>query len=78
MITELCLTDFLNVILKGGKLTDLDLLKALFLQVLNAVAATHEAGLCHLDIKLENLLVAKDYSLRLCDYGFSRPTEKNL
>ena len=78
MITELCLTDFLNVILKVGKLTDLDLLKALFLQVLNAVTATHEAGLCHLDIKLENLLVAKDYSLRLCDYGFSRTTEKNL
>ena len=52
--------------------------EALFLQVLNAVTATPEAGLCHLDIKLENLLVAKDYSLRLCDYGFSRPTEKNL
>ena len=76
MITELCLTDFFEVISNGGAISDLELLRALFSQIVTAVAATHYSGLCHLDIKLENVLVAKDCSLRLCDYGFARPADK--
>ena len=78
MITELCLTDLFEVISVGGAISDLELLRALFSQIVTAVAATHDSGLCHLDIKLENVLVAKDFSLRLCDYGFARLADKQI
>lgn len=28
--------------------------------------------MCHLDIKLENVLISQDNSLRLCDFGFAK------
>lgn len=43
----------------------------LFKQILVGVKATHQANLCHLDIKLDNILVAQDYSMRLADYGLA-------
>ncbi len=40
-----------------------------------AVEATHNAGICHLDIKLENILVAQDYTVKLCDFGLAKSTD---
>lgn len=71
MVSELCRTDLYELIEQRGAITDTQLLKGLFSQVVSAVNATHKAGICHLDIKLENILISQEFSLRLCDYGFA-------
>ena len=40
--------------------------------IIKAVSDLHKKGICHRDIKLENILiVGNDYILKLCDFGFS-------
>lgn len=33
-----------------------------------------QAGYAHMDIKLENILIADDGTLKFCDFGFAQPT----
>ena len=33
----------------------------------------NQAGFAHMDIKLENILIADDGSLKFCDFGFAAP-----
>jgi len=40
-------------------------------QVSRAVEYLHNIGVAHRDIKLENILIADDLSVRLIDFGFS-------
>lgn len=79
IVSELCKTDLFDVIASNGHLLqEPELLMGLFSQVLEAVNATHKAKMCHADIKLENILVAFDHSLRLCDYGFAKSLQMPL
>lgn len=41
-----------------------------FKQLLSALSALHNLGYAHRDIKPENIFVAKDFSLKLGDFGF--------
>mmetsp|Transcript_38558 Transcript_38558/g.58705 ORF Transcript_38558/g.58705 Transcript_38558/m.58705 type:complete len:171 (+) Transcript_38558:250-762(+) len=41
-----------------------------------ALKFMHSAGVMHRDIKPDNMLLAKDNSLRICDFGLSRSFEK--
>jgi 5'-AMP-activated protein kinase catalytic alpha subunit len=45
--------------------------------LLRAIAACHDAGFAHMDIKLDNILLAADGSLRLTDFGMSIKSERN-
>lgn len=76
MVSELCRSDLYDLVSSHGAVTDKLLLKGLFSQVVSAVNATHHAGICHLDIKLENILIADDYTIRLCDFGFATSLTK--
>lgn len=58
LVTELCVVDLFDVVAENRGIKNLALLKCLYWQVIRAVQATHEAGLCHLDLKPENFLVA--------------------
>ena len=78
MFTELCRSDLFDIVADKGAVADPDLLRSLFSQLMQAVEATHKEGLAHLDIKLENVLVANDFSLRLCDFGFARKADSRL
>jgi serine/threonine protein kinase len=78
MMSELCRCDLYSIIEQKGAISDTHLLKGLFAQVVSAVDATHKAGICHLDIKLENFLVSQEFNLKLCDYGFAALLNKPI
>lgn len=45
-------------------------------QLAEGVKALHyQAGLAHMDIKLENILISKTGNLKICDFSFSIPIQ---
>jgi serine/threonine protein kinase len=50
----------------------------LFRQILSAVGYAHEQGIVHRDIKPGNVLVARDGSVRLLDFGIAKILDADL
>ncbi len=51
----------------------------IFMQILDAVDYMHShAEVAHLDLKLENILINKDYEVKLCDLGFSQSIHNKI
>ena len=46
-------------------------LRYIFLKVGNAINQLHKAGIAHRDIKLENIMISKDFEIKLIDFGYS-------
>jgi hypothetical protein len=46
----------------------------MFTQLCTALHAMHQDNLCHLDLKIDNVMVGADYLLRLADFGFVTST----
>lgn len=42
-----------------------------FMQLLNGLSHLHQNGFAHRDLKLENLLVTSDYTLKIADFGWA-------
>jgi len=62
-----------------GPVSDGKLLKYIFLQVCQGLKSLHTSTLkCHLDLKLENILVSEEGVLKLCDFGMVQPIEQDL
>jgi len=45
---------------------------SLFFQVLKGYNHIRSKGYCHLDLKLENILVDSEWNLRISDFGFAK------
>ena len=45
--------------------------KQLFKQILSALMYMHQGGICHGDIKLENISFGTDFLVRVSDFGFA-------
>lgn len=54
-----------------------DAISCFFAQVVDAVAHMHEYGIAHRDIKVENIMVARDGTVKLIDFG-SAAVSRNL
>ena len=42
-----------------------------FIQILEGLKHIHEKGLCHLDMKPENILLDKQFDVKIVDFGFT-------
>ena len=51
--------------------------KIIFKTILETVEKIHNKGVCHLDLKLENILVDKDFNLKISDFGLSKEINKS-
>ena len=45
--------------------------KFIFAKILKGVQAIHDAGICHRDLKIQNILVDDFFNPKICDFGFS-------
>jgi serine/threonine protein kinase len=52
--------------------------KVLFAKILKGVQACHQAGICHRDLKMQNILVDENYNPKICDFGFATFNKGNL
>jgi serine/threonine protein kinase len=66
--------DLLRFVQCKGNL-NVQLAKTLFRQLLVGLNTTHERGIVHRDIKLENILVDEHYNVHIGDYGLSSIVE---
>jgi serine/threonine protein kinase len=70
--------DFLTL-LKRKKLSDDEkVVRTYFRQLIEGVEHLQSKGMAHLDLKLENLLMGKDFLLKLIDFEFSCFIEKGI
>ena len=71
-----------KVYIKADQSMPLALVRLYTYQMLRALAHIHSQGICHRDIKPQNLLVeAQTHALKLCDFGSAkrlRPDEANI
>ena len=44
-----------------------------FEQFISGLSAIHDKGMCHRDIKCENILIDEKYDLKIADFGFAAP-----
>lgn len=68
-------------LLKSNKTIALPMALAYVYQLLHALRHCHRNGIVHRDVKLENVLITRDGTLKLADFGLSKaysmPTSKN-
>lgn len=63
--------DFFDFVKKFKKdLTD-KLVRTYFRQLVEGIEYIHNSGVCHLDLKLENLLLGDDYLMKIADFDLS-------
>ena len=66
------LFSFLNEA-KALSLSEQDVKKVIY-NLLCSLSFLHSAGIMHRDIKPANILIDGNLNVKLCDFGFSRPT----
>jgi serine kinase len=66
--------DLLQHIRDNGPIPDKEA-KNMFRQILSAVKYLHETNIAHRDLKCENILIMRDKSVVVSDFGFARPLE---
>jgi len=52
--------------------------KVIFYKLLKGIQACHNTGICHRDLKLQNILFDGNFNPKICDFGFAAFNDKNL
>jgi len=72
LVTELMDTDLHQIIASDQIISD-DHVQYFMYQIMCAVKYIHSANVLHRDLKPNNILVNKDCTIKVCDFGLSRP-----
>lgn len=72
LVQELCRTDLAAVLAAVNRHLPSAVVKSIMQQLLQALAACHDLGLLHRDVKPSNLLMTNDGMLKLGDFGLAR------
>ena len=51
--------------------------KFVFKKILEGVQSCHLSGICHRDIKMQNILLDDDFNPKICDFGFATELKGN-
>ena len=68
---EVCHCDFYDLLMMDGFISDQKLIRTYFQQLISGIEYLHSKGISHMDLKLENLLLGKDYKLKITDFDLS-------
>ena len=52
--------------------------KVIFAKILKGLQACHNAGICHRDLKMQNILVDENFNPKICDFGFATKNDHLL
>lgn len=72
---DLDLEKYINRIITFNKPMDKLLIKSFLYQILNAIAYTHSNGIFHRDLKSANILVNRDGTIKIADWGLASTVE---
>uniref|UniRef100_UPI00358E7FE7 NUAK family SNF1-like kinase 1 isoform X2 n=1 Tax=Myxine glutinosa TaxID=7769 RepID=UPI00358E7FE7 len=70
-----CNGELFDYLLKQGKLRESEA-RRFFRQILSATMHCHSNGVVHRDLKLENILLDENFSVKIADFGFSSTYSK--
>jgi len=71
--------DLFDLTTKMGNFSDKAILRHLVSQLCSGLDHLHtKAEHCHLDLKLDNILIGNDYKLKICDLGFAKPVSEQI
>lgn len=57
---------------------DEDYCRLIFDKIFKGIEECHKSNICNRDIKLENILLDKNYNPKICDFGFAEYNSDNL
>lgn len=70
-IMEYCEDDLYEAIIREEGFQDDEFIRWAFPQLIDAVQHCHDHGVYHNDLKPENVLIGKDFTLKLADFGLA-------
>ena len=62
---------------KGISIHKENIFRTIFKQIFEAMDYVHRQGMAHRDIKLENILIKKNYEIKIIDFGFGMYNPEN-
>ena len=62
---------------KGISIHKENIFRIIFKQIFEAMDYVHKQGMAHRDIKLENILIKKNYEIKIIDFGFGMYNPEN-
>jgi serine/threonine protein kinase len=68
--------ELFGIISNTGALTE-DICRYYLRQLIAGIEFLHNNSICHRDLKLENLTIASDYSLKIIDFGLAHTANKH-